>query len=261
MENYIDDPKQYNNGVIKWGTLKNSRTGYIQISDMNNFANYVKEKSITEKAFYEKYKQQKSRIGALEYFEDEISGVNYIMKQILSDLKDTNPVIIDLRFNGGGYERIALEILSYFVDKTKRAISVSAKTKDGNSPEQKIILEPKGDIYEGQVYLLTSDATASAAEIFALASMQYPDKIFRIGSSTNGIFSEILWKQLPIGWEYSLSNEIYSDPEGKIYEIDGVPCNIDMNYPIKREDFYNSFYKANIFTDETLEMFIKRKTP
>ena len=85
--------------------------------------------------------------------------------------------------------------------------------------------------------------------------MAYP-KIKRFGSSTNGIFSEILWKNLPNGWEFSLSNEIYTDPKGKDYEIRGVPPDFNIDYPKDRNEFYNSFYEENKFKDIGIEKII-----
>ncbi len=39
--NYLKEINSYNDEVIKWGTLQKSNIGYIRITDMNDFANYV----------------------------------------------------------------------------------------------------------------------------------------------------------------------------------------------------------------------------
>ena len=115
------------------------------------------------------------------------------------------------------------------------ALSVKAKKDNGYTKEQKYVLEPSENIYKGKLIVLTSHRTASAAEIFALGTLAYPE-IKRFGSSTNGIFSEILWKNLPNGWEFSLSNEVYSDQNGNVYEITGVPVNNEINY--SKDSYY-----------------------
>ncbi|MFD1095581.1 S41 family peptidase [Salegentibacter chungangensis] len=105
--------------------------------------------------------------------------------------------------------------------------------------------------------MLISPFTASAAEIFALGTLQYSN-FERIGSRSAGIFSEILWKKLPNGWEYSLSNEVYRDPDGQSYEGKGIPIDRDLNYPEERSAFFRGFYEEERFTDQALEIIITR---
>lgn len=242
--NYLTDTNSYNHGVINWGKLKGSGIGYILIKDMNDFSKYGKGKD--------------SRPPLMQ-FEDELSGVDQVMKKILADIGQSDSVVIDLRFNGGGLETVALKLLSYFVNERKHVLSVEAKTVRGNTAKQKYILQAANAAYQGKVYLLLSGQTASAAEIFALAAKRYPN-IKTMGTRTAGIFSELLWKELPIGWEFSLSNEIYTDPNGKTYEGTGVPVDQEMNYSRNRLDFYNSFYSGNHFSDKALELINEKKT-
>lgn len=249
---YVDKIKSYNNGVIQWGFIKNSKTGYILVNDMNNFASYITDKEQNSKDFQQKYKAVSETKTPIKMFGDELEGVDNIMKIILDDFKDTESVVIDLRFNGGGYETVALKLLSYFVTGKKEILSVKAKTKHGFSAEQHYNLVPVSNPYRKKVYLLTSHNTASAAEIFALGTLSYPE-IVRIGSSTAGIFSELLWKQLPNGWEFSLSNEVYSDPKSKSYEGKGIPVDYEMYYPKNRSAFYEEFYRKGVFIDKALE--------
>lgn len=256
MKKYVPHSKLYNNGVISWGQLKDSKMGYIVIKDMNNFSDYVPQSKQKPKDFAGSFDRVKNGKEPLSQFEDETRGVDKIMKIILSDLKNTQSIIIDLRFNGGGYETVALQLLSYFVKDSKEICDISAKTKNGFTPSQKYILHRAPIYYDKKVYLLLGPNTASAAEIFALGAMSYPN-ITRMGSRTSGIFSEILWKELPNGWEFSLSNEIYSDPKGKHYEGTGIPVNIEINYPRNRPDFFESFYKTENFSDRVLERILK----
>ncbi len=50
--------------------------------------------------------------------------------------------------------------------------------------------------------------------------------VTRVGQPTLGIFSDDLAKHLPNGWITSLSNEIYTAPDGSLYEGDGIPPQI-----------------------------------
>ncbi len=258
INEYVKDAKSYNNGVIQWGYLKNSQVGYILVSDMNDFSHYVSATNLSQKEFEQQYERRLQSKSPIEQFNDELEGVDYVMNRIINDLTNSKSVIIDLRFNGGGYETVALKLLSYFVDTPKHILSVKAKKDNGFTREQEYVLRPAENGYEGSVLLLTSKRTASAAEIFALGALAYPE-IKSYGSTTNGIFSEILWKSLPNGWEFSLSNEIYSDSVGNEYEITGVPVNYDMDYPKDANEFYNSFYQNATFTDLTIEKILSTK--
>lgn len=242
---YLVDTHAYNNGVISWGKLKGSPIGYVLIKDMNGFADFAK--------VYDKIKESRE---PLVQFDDEYKGVDQVMGKILSDIGKADSIVIDLRFNGGGLETVALKLLSYFVAESKYVLSVQAKSDLGNTMKQKYILQPGNSPYMGKVYLLLSGGTASAAEIFALAALKYP-AITIAGSKTAGIFSEILWKELPNGWEFSLSNEVYADPNGRSYEGVGIPVNVEMNYPRSRHDFYNSFYNGDRFKDSALDKIVE----
>jgi len=62
----------------------------------------------------------------------------------------------------------------------------------------------------------------------------------KIGSNTAGIFSDILSKKLPNGWEYVLSNEIYESADRINYERIGIPADYKMSYSEKTTEFYNN---------------------
>ncbi|WP_158250421.1 S41 family peptidase [Aquimarina sp. I32.4] len=68
---------------------------------------------------------------------------------------------------------------------------------------------------------MTSPVTSSAAEIFTLAMKGLP-YVNLIGENTNGILSDELTHVLPNGARIVLSNEVYSDPEGAVFEAVGM---------------------------------------
>jgi C-terminal processing protease CtpA/Prc len=70
--------------------------------------------------------------------------------------------------------------------------------------------------------VLTDDFTVSAAETATMALRALPGTV-QIGQPTRGVLSDRLEKVLPNGWTFSLSNEVYMDPKGKIFEGAGVP--------------------------------------
>jgi C-terminal processing protease CtpA/Prc len=76
------------------------------------------------------------------------------------------------------------------------------------------------------VILLTSGLTYSGAEIFVMATMQFPN-VTRVGEPTAGALSDVLPFTLPNGWEIGLSNERYFASDGVCYEDRGVPPHVE----------------------------------
>jgi len=86
---------------------------------------------------------------------------------------------------------------------------------------------------------LTSHQTASASETFVLASLNLTNAQ-KIGSNTEGVFSDVLSKKLPNGWDYSLSNEVYESADKINYERIGIPADYKIDYSEKTSEFYNN---------------------
>jgi C-terminal processing protease CtpA/Prc len=52
-----------------------------------------------------------------------------------------------------------------------------------------------------------------------------------LGRRTFGVFSDTLYRHLPNGWEFTLSNEIYRAPDGASYEGVGIPPQVASTAP------------------------------
>ena len=252
---YLVKPFNYNNGVIRWGIIKNRNIGYIGIRDMNGFSNFITNNVDNTITFDSIYKDKEQSYQPLEQFKNEILGVEFIMDKVLKDLNETSSIIIDLRFNGGGYETVSLKLLSYFIKDEKHIFSVKTKTSNGFTPVQKYYIKPSNKS-EKKIYLLTSPFSSSSTEIFVLGSLSF-NNFERLGSKTNGIFSELLWKQLPNGWEYSLSNEVYMDTKNKTYEGDGIDVDFDFKYSKDKKIFYDSFFTSSGFNDGLMNRIVE----
>ena len=84
--------------------------------------------------------------------------------------------------------------------------------------------------FHGPVVLLTGLLTISAGETFTQALMGRTPHITRIGENTQGVFSDVLDRKLPNGWGFGLPNEVFRTQEGKTFDVDGIPP--DVNVPI-----------------------------
>ncbi len=224
---YIPKPKTYNGGLVKWGMI-NDEVGYVQINGMMNMANYDpsgRKKNASFERLYAKMEAQSE-----DPFADEVAGAHFVMKKVLTDIGRGKACIIDLRFNGGGIDEVGLAILSYFSDEEEVLAYKKARMLSAYTPEIPLRLPPSSKTYPGEVFILTSYFTASAAEVFMLGSLTATPDAIRVGSPTEGIFSDILGRYLPNGWYFGLSNEVYLGPDGANYENKGIAPHHVIDY-------------------------------
>ncbi len=224
---YLKKPRRHNISRTIWGKINDS-IGYIQLNSMGAQGDYGIEPNTPVKEAQKLYR--KYLAGNPDVFNDDINGMNRIMKEVLNDLGDTQKIILDLRFNGGGEDMVGLAALSHFISEEKTVFYKKVRVGDSFSEAYTFALSPAVTAYSGKLYLLQSHWSASAAEILLLSSMSF-NNIERLGSPSEGIFSDILEKKLPNGWEFGLSNQVYQDTKGISYEAKGVPVHIDMAYP------------------------------
>ena len=171
-------------------------------------------------------------IGALdEYSYEDTAETNLallepVLDHALSDLSAHEGLVIDLRFNVGGYDLVGLAIAERFADRRRRVLDKRAHAQDPTAPSQAFYIEPsEHKNFDGEIVVLIGPDTVSAAEILTLALRTLPN-VQLIGEPTEGILSDELYRTLPIGVEFSLSNEIYKAADGEIYESRGIPPDI-----------------------------------
>lgn len=202
LENYLTDPHQDLYKKIIWGKLSHNTTiGYLNILSME----------------YDP--------AELEHILDEI--INYFNENKISAL------IFDLRFNQGGSEEISASFAKRFADTTHLILTKQEYYNGLLTPKRPLFIKPENkQIWDPMIpkILLTSPVTASAAEGFVLALSTFPN-LTRIGASTMGILSDQFARKLPNGWWITLSNELILNPEGKSYEIIGIPPHIHADFP------------------------------
>ena len=151
-----------------------------------------------------------------------IEAVDQIFAELFELFSSTESLIIDIRSNTGGMDEVALRMASYFFANQQQIGSKYAKTPLGDFNYQEAWIKPATDSpYLKPVVLITSEATASAAEVFTLAMKSLP-QVTHIGETTAGMLSDVLEKQLPNGWDIWLANEVYQDMNGQVFEAIGI---------------------------------------
>jgi carboxyl-terminal processing protease len=238
-ESFLANDMTSDTWLMHWGKMEHN-IGYIQVKSMWLFADLNLADSLIEKnGFVDTYAEAFSKMNERDYIEQEKRGISSIMERIMNDLKDTEYIILDVRFNGGGQDAVSMEILRRFNDHSRKVATKKATKENAYTKEVPIFLEPAHMPYIKPVYLLTSQQSASATDFMALASLEL-EKFKRIGAHTNGALSDAMERRLPNGWYFSISNEVYTDLKGVCYESIGIPVDYELNYPEDRQSFFRS---------------------
>jgi len=238
-EHHLKENLTKNSWIIKWGKMEDN-IGYIQVNAMMLFADLkLSDSLVRENGFASTYFDEFDKLNYDKQVEMEVKGISSIMDNVMDDLWTTKFIIIDVRFNGGGQDEVGLEVLRRFNTNRKQIASKKARYRDHYTPKTPIYLELSKKPYTKSVYLLTSQQSASATDMMALASMEII-QLKRIGSHTNGAISDALQKILPNGWHFSLSNEVYTDNNDNFYENIGIPVDFELNYAENRQIFFRS---------------------
>ena len=168
--------------------------------------------------------------GTIEWSQAELAALADMLDNALTRFSDHQAVILDLSNNRGGYDAVTRAIAARFTDEAFLGYRVSvpgAPEADEDYP----ITPHDGVRYTGPVYLMTSDVTVSGGEITTMMLRQLPN-VIQVGGATRGAFSTPLAKPLPNGWYLELSNEVFEDREGQVFEGRGIPPAIPFDiYP------------------------------
>ncbi len=189
LEQYLQT--RYNYGkAFTWGWLT-ADIGYIHVHDLSYDYNYYPE----------------------------------AMDHILNALKDANALVVDVRENWGGEDRVSQYLANRFATTT--SLSFTARLRNGPShtdfgPELRFYTRPEGAFqYTKPVVLLTRRATFSAGETFVLAMRQNAN-VRVVGDTTGGALSDAVRRELPNGWVYRLPIADVRAADGKNYESIGI---------------------------------------
>lgn len=179
-----------------------------------------------------------------------------VIDKILEDIKNKEGVIIDLRWNAGGYPSNVETVVNRFADKKRLYIRVRSKNGPGRndfSDWMDFYIEPKGLFqFNKPIVVLTSRLTGSAAEWFTLAIKSLPYGI-TVGDTTAGGFSPQITRELPNGWSFCMSTKIVMSTDKNIYEGIGIPPDIPVQN--NKNDYY---YKRDAILERAIEI-IKSK--
>ena len=171
---------------------------------------------------------------------EQLKAAETFIDKVLVEFKDTEGLILDIRYNQGGDDAISIAIANRFANENKLAVNKQAVNRSGRGVSTSFKLTKRDNAYTKPVYLLTSQATVSAAEVFTMAMKQL-SHVTHVGEETSGALSDVLSFHLPNGWEIGLSNEIYRNAQGNSFEKHGLKPDVEVNAFTNLEDEIQHF--------------------
>jgi len=254
LSKYVEGPHQeYNKRLLRYGRMKNNMV-YLQINGMEGWANYDIDNELPNAEFWSSYSKMENKL--LDASKKNVDDANRILDEIITANEDAKGYVLDIRFNGGGLDEVALAIMNHFATEAMPVFTKKARKGAGYTRDITAKVTPSQTRFTGPVYVLTSVETASAAEIMSLAAREMSN-VTLVGSATEGIFSDILEKQMPNGWEYGLSNEIYTTMDGQDFESVGVPPDHPIKYRRWTRGFFEDITKDLKDGDDAIEKIIE----
>jgi Peptidase family S41 len=199
--------QEYANKKLRFGWLDRATgIGYLRVTGFEKFS--------SDNRF-------SAQLGALEAALDQIFTL------------DLRKLVIDVRINPGGFDAFGLAMISHLTDTKFTAYRKFARAFSTDKPDaitavQDVIVMPSmRSRFTGPLVVMTSSFTVSAAETFVLGLVQRPNTT-RIGTNTQGAFSDMQTRVLPNGWTFGLPNETYETPNGQRFEGIGIAAEIEM---------------------------------
>lgn len=153
--------------------------------------------------------------------------------------KDAAGVVLDLRYNAGGSDVVALIYAGMFTQRAYAPILKRSTTGQNTWTDQTPLVVPDlPDAITAPIVILTSERTVSSGEVFTLALRQgdSPERhVTLVGTPTAGAFSDMLARSLPNGWQFTLSHQSYETQAGETFEGTGIP--VDIALPLDIDGF------------------------
>ncbi len=194
----------------------------------------------------EVFEKNNKKIGYISiniFSNDCVNDFEKVLKSF--EKQKINSLVIDVRYNSGGYLERAADILSLFLNK--KEVMYQLKTKE-NTKKVYSLKNSKRNI---NVVVLTNEYSASASEILAAAMQEsYNGKI--VGKTTYGKGTVQETKTLTSGAMVKLTIQEWLTPKGNIINNKGVKPDFEIE---QAEEYYsNPNYETDVQLQKGLEI-------
>ncbi len=198
---------------------------------------YLNKRPVPEKYIKSELKERMNGVFAYGWVADgigyfhfkgfgDISQSTAAIDEIIKTFKDARGIIVDVRKNTGGDDRVGKLIADRFADQ-KRLYMITYTRNGPNyddfTPPKYWYVEPDGSCrFTKPIIFLTNRLSISAAENFALAMRVLPH-VTVVGDLTSGVFADVYGDTLPNGWQFGCPYKLFVDYSGFCWEGIGVP--------------------------------------
>ena len=165
-------------------------------------------------------------------YEAGLSALEAALDTVFARADAWKGLVLDLRINGGGADPYGLAIASRLTSSPYTAYAKQARSDPADpskwTAEQPSVVSPTARPgFRGPVVELIGVQSISAAETFTQALLKRPLPVTRVGETTQGVFSDVLGRQLPNGWRFGLPNERFVT-DGKNYDVVGIAPDVPV---------------------------------
>ena len=154
-----------------------------------------------------------------------LSGSGAAVDEILEQLGDCDAIVVDVRANHGGDDRVGRAIANRFADRKRLYMTTALRNGPGHKDfalPKHWHVEPEGPSqFRKPVILLTHRFSVSAADNFTLAMRVLPH-VTHVGDFTSGCYADNYRERLPNGWVVSISYNLFLDHRGVCWEGIGI---------------------------------------
>jgi len=163
-------------------------------------------------------------------FETGLAALEAALDTAFANTRGWKGLVIDVRLNGGGADPYGIAIARRLTATPYTAYVKQARSDPADptrwTEEQPSVVQPSPrPSFRGPVIELTGVQSISAAETFTQALMDRKPKVIRVGETTQGVFSDVLGRTLPNGWQFGLANERFVT-DGKSFDNVGIPPDV-----------------------------------
>jgi len=213
---------------------------YFGMEGLLTYQMMMSQRPVPEKYFKKKLKESDNKVFGFGWLTDRIGYFHFnrftdigksteTIDRIIEEFKEAKAIIVDVRRNGGGDDRVGKLIADRFADRKR--LYMTTQIRNGNQHDDFThkkywYVEADSPIqFTKQVILLTDRTSISAAENFALAMRVLPH-VTVVGDFTSGCFADVYGDRLPNGWQFGCSYKLFLDYSGFCWEGIGVPPDI-----------------------------------
>lgn len=187
-----------------------------------------------ESVYYELLDGDIAYVAISQFSDDTTKEFDDAVQQIILD--DPKGLILDLRFNGGGYLDIAVDILSEFLNDNKDAVEIVTRNAEF---DESIQVWGNARLPSIPLVVLVNYGSASASEIFAGAVQDYQRGLI-IGEQTFGKGSVQEVELLEDGSSLRLTIAKWLTPNGRDIEEVGIMPDRVIEFDFQEGDEFDS---------------------